>query len=187
VLTATALTIAPGEALSAIRADDCSAPTIGGKPAKILRSDASTGLVLFEGDFAAAPAPSEGALGPNLVVVSVVAGGEGKRPTLSASAADMPSPQPAPPLLIAPLERAASGAPVFDRHGGLAGLIAPIGDEPKHFAAVAVASPHAIIGGAAIKAFLGGGLAAAESSSLASAGEIAAAKRAAIHAVYCVK
>jgi len=185
VLVATALAVAQGQALCAIRQEDCPNLVIGGKPAKITRADASSGLALIEGDFAAAAPIAEGALGRDLVVLSVVGGGDGKRPTLTASAAEAPGSEAQRAIVVAPLEKSASGAPVFDRDGALAGLIAPIGEEPRRFASVAIAAPHAVIGARAIKAFLGDGLSAAPPSAPMSAGEIAAAKRAAIHAVYC--
>ena len=49
---ATALVIAPGKALTALKADDCPNPTVAGKPVRIERADAATGLAMIAGDFA---------------------------------------------------------------------------------------------------------------------------------------
>ena len=49
---ATALVVAPGKALTALKADDCPHPTVAGKPVRIERADAATGLAMLAGDFA---------------------------------------------------------------------------------------------------------------------------------------
>ena len=49
---ATALVVAPGKALTALKADDCPNPTVGGKAVRIERADAATGLAMLAGDFA---------------------------------------------------------------------------------------------------------------------------------------
>ena len=49
---ATALVVAPGKALTALKADDCPNPTVAGKPVRIERADAATGLAMLAGDFA---------------------------------------------------------------------------------------------------------------------------------------
>ena len=48
---ATALVIAPDRAVTAFKADDCPNPTVAGKPVRIERADAATGLALIAGDF----------------------------------------------------------------------------------------------------------------------------------------
>jgi hypothetical protein len=50
--TATALAVAPGEALTALKAADCPNPTVAGKPVRLARADLRTGLALIAGDFA---------------------------------------------------------------------------------------------------------------------------------------
>ena len=91
------------------------------------------------------------------------------------------------PLVVASLERSASGGHAFDRQGGLAGLIAPIADEPKRVAGVALAAPHALTGPEALSAFLGGGEAARDAGAPLSAGAIAAREKGAVMAVFCGK
>ncbi len=104
---------------------------------------------------------------------------------VAANAASLAS--DAPPIAVASLEKGASGAPAFDRAGALAGLIAPIADEPKRVAGVALAAPHALIEPQAIGAFLGGGELTPLPSPTLSAGAIAARERGAVLAVSCGK
>ena len=102
---------------------------------------------------------------------------------MAANAATLAS--DAPPVAVAPLEKSASGAPAFDRSGALAGLVAPIADEPKRVAGVALAAPHALIEPQAIGAFLGGGEVTPLPSPPLSAGAIAAREKGALLAVFC--
>ena len=67
---ATALVVAPGKALTALKADDCPNPTVAGKPVRIERADAATGLAMLAGDFASnGGAPRLGAPAQDLVVL----------------------------------------------------------------------------------------------------------------------
>ncbi|MGA9850003.1 MAG: serine protease, partial [Roseiarcus sp.] len=70
---------------------------------------------------------------------------------------------------------------------GLAGLVAPIADEPRRIAGVALAAPYPLIPPEAIGAFLGGGELAPEPAAELSAGAIAAREKNAVVAVYCEK
>ena len=88
-------------------------------------------------------------------------------------------------MVIAAVDKSTSGGPVFDRRGALVGLVAPIADEPKRVAGVALAAPHALIAPEAVRAFLGGGEPASESGAPLSAGDIAARERQALVAVFC--
>ena len=183
-LRATALFVAPGEALTALPAS-CAEPLVDGKPAKVLRADAASGLTLIGGEFGAgarAPTVASGATDLVALSLSTAAG----KPTLEAS------PGAAAPIgegtfaIVAALTKSASGAPVFDRQGALAGIVAPIKDEPRRVGAVAIAEPHRLIGAEAISAFLGISVAGAppQAASL-SAGEIAASERGALAEVVC--
>ena len=177
---ATALIIAPGKALTALKPDACPNPVVAGKPARFERTDAATGLAILAGDFdGKAEAPRLGALQPDLVVLSA----SGER--VAANAATLAS--DAPPTAIASLEKSASGAPAFDRSGALAGVIAPIADEPKRVAGVALATPHSIIEPQAIGAFLGGGEFTPAPTAPLSAGAIAAREKGSLLAVFCRK
>ncbi len=48
---ATALVVAPGKALTVLKAGGCPNPTVAGKPVRIERADAATGLTMLTGDF----------------------------------------------------------------------------------------------------------------------------------------
>ena len=149
VLSATALVIAPGKALTALKADDCPGASVGGKPVRFERTDAATGLAIIAGDFGPkAEAPRLSPLTPDLVVLSY----GGRR--VAASPALLTG-DDARPVVFAAVEKSASGGPVFDRSGALIGLLAPIAEEPKRVAGVALAAPHAIVGPDALRAFLG--------------------------------
>ncbi len=178
---ATALAIAPGKALTALTADECPNASIAGKPVHFERTDALTGLAILAGDFAARGSPPRlGALKPDLVVLSAADDG------ITANSASLTG-DPANPLVVASLEKGARGGAAFDREGGLAGLVAPIADEPKRIAGVVLAAPHPLIAPEAIGAFLGGGELTPEPAADLSAGAIAAREKDAVVAVYCEK
>ena len=176
--SATALLVGPGRALTALKPGDCQDPSVDGKPARFERTDMGTSLALLSGDFGAqAEPPRLGALQPDLVVLSY----DGQR--LAANPATF-SGDAERPLVVASLERSASGGPAFDRQGGLAALIAPIAAEPKRVAGVALAVPHRLVGPEALSAFLGAGEARPPSPPL-TAGAIASREKGALVAVFC--
>ena len=175
---ATALLIAPGKALTALKPDACPNPLVGGKPARFERTDAATGLAILSGDFdGKAEAPPIGALSRDLLVLSASGG------RVAANSATLAS--DAPPVAVAPLEKSASGAPAFDRSGALSGLIAPIAEEPKRVFGVALAAPHTLIEPQALGAFLGGGAVTPSTSEKLSAGAIAEREKGALLSVTC--
>jgi peptidoglycan hydrolase-like protein with peptidoglycan-binding domain len=177
--SATALIIAPGEALTALKAEDCPNPIVGGKPVRFERTDSATGLAMIAGDFdSKGEAPRFGLMAPDLVVL----GFAGTR--VAASSASLAG-DAARPVVVASLESSAGGGPVFDRRGALVGLIAPIVAEPKRVAGVALAAPHAIVAPDAVRAFLGAGESAPADAGQLSAGDIAAREKDALVAVYC--
>ena len=180
---ATALFVAPGRALTALQPGDCPNPSVGGKPARFERSDATTGLALLSGDFGAgAEPPRRGGLTPDLVVLSA---GEDRVSAASATPSGGGG-----PAVVAALERSAAGGPAFDRSGGLAGVVAPIAEEPKRIGGLALAVPHPMFDAEAIGAFRGGGALApiaAPAPAPLTAGMIAAQGRDSVAAVTCVK
>ncbi len=176
---ATALIVAPGKALTALKANGCLNPTVTGKPVQIERADAATGLAIITGDFAAnGEAPRLGAPTHDLVVLAF----DGSH--LAASSATLTG-SDARPVLTAAVDKGASGGPVFDRSGALVGLMAPIDGEPKRVAGLALAAPHALIAPGALRAFLGASEGASEGPASLSAGDIAARERKALVAVFC--
>jgi peptidoglycan hydrolase-like protein with peptidoglycan-binding domain len=179
--SATALVIAPGQALTALEPDDCPKASIDGKPARFERTDVDTGLAILSGDFGAKGEPPRlGTLNPDLVVLS--AAGD----LVAANSASLTG-EATHPLITASFEKSASGGPVFDREGRLAGVVAPIADEPKRIAGVPLTAPHALILSDAIGAFLGGGELTPEPAATLSAGAIAQRERGAVAAVFCEK
>ncbi len=178
---ATALIVAPDRALTALKPEDCPNPSVGGKPARFARTDPATGLALLSGDFAAeAKAPPLGALAPDLVVLSADGGRVAAVPAALQGGART--------TVVASLGKSAAGGPVFDRQGGLAGLVAPIAEEPKRVGGVALAGPHGLIDAEAVGAFLGGGaLTPIAAPTALSAGAIAEREKTAVAAVMCGK
>jgi hypothetical protein len=178
---ATALIVAPGKALTALKTDDCPNPTVAGKPVQIERTDAATGLTILAGDFASnGGAPRLGALSQDLVILGF------SGPRLAASSASLASDE-ARPIVTAALDKGAGGAPTFGRSGALVGVVAPIAGEPKRVAGVALAAPHALIAQDALHAFLGGAQPSSESGAPLSAGEITTREKTALVAVFCQK
>jgi Putative peptidoglycan binding domain len=176
---ATALVVAPGKALTALKADDCAHPTVAGKPVRIERADAATGLVILAGDFASnGGAPRLGSPAQDLVILGF------SGPRVAASSASFAGGEAAP-VVTAAVDKGASGGPVFDRRGALVGLVAPIAGEPKRVGSVALASPHPLIAPDALRAFLGANEPASEGAASLSAGDIAARERKALVAVFC--
>jgi peptidoglycan hydrolase-like protein with peptidoglycan-binding domain len=176
---ATALVVAPGKALTALKADDCPHPTVAGKPVRIERADAATGLVILAGDFASnGRGPQLGSPAQDLVILGF------SGPRVAAIPASFTGGE-ARPVVTAAVDKGASGGPVFDRRGALVGLVAPIAGEPKRVGSVALASPHPLIAPDALRAFLGASEPASEGTAALSAGDIAARERKALVAVFC--
>jgi hypothetical protein len=184
-LRATALFVAPGEALTALAVVACADLVVDGKPAKILRADAPSGLTLIGGEFGVdAKAPTVAGGAADLVALSLSPAAN--KPALEASPAAAAPIGEGASAIVAALAKSASGAPVFDREGALAGIVAPIRDEPRRVGAVAIAEPHRLIGAEAVAAFLGVPLAAAPAQAASlSAGEIAMSERGALAEVVC--
>ena len=178
---ATALVVAPGKALTALKAEDCPHPTVAGKPVRIERADAATGLVMLAGDFASnGGAPQLGSPAQDLVILGF------SGPRVAASSASFTGGD-ARPVVTAAVDKGASGGPVFDRRGALVGLVAPIAGEPKRVGSVALASPHRLIPPDALRAFLGASEPNSEGAASLSAGDIAARERKALVPVFCQK
>ena len=184
---ATGLVVAPGQALTAIAPAECADATVDGKPAKLLRADAASGLALLAGDFS--PAGTSPRLAPasgELVTLSIAQGGEGSlsKPKLQASVATLWGGE-GTQQVVAALTKSATGAPVFDRSGALAALVAPVRREPPRVAGVALAEPHPMIPSDVISRFLGTSAVSRADGPELGTGDIAREKRAAIVEVAC--
>ncbi len=174
-LTATALVVAPGVAVTTLASAQCKSPTIDGKVVRFL--DSGDGLVRLGGDFgagAAAPAVAEG--GDDLVALSLVAVGDAKTALQVADATPVRSGGAL--KVVAALGGSATGAPLFDRQGRLVAFVAPI-EAAKLRAGVVLAEPHATTPAASL-----GSSGAAPEGSL-SAPEIAKLMRSAVVGVFC--
>lgn len=190
---ATGFIVAPGQALSAIGAADCPNPTIDGKPAKFIRDDRELGLSLIGLESSAAAAngaPGLGTFGPDLVALSYGAEDSSARIVLNVTAASplVAGQTQGRSALLAALPRQAGGAAVFDRMGGLVAIVAQPTSEPKLVAGVAPLAVHQAIGGEAIQRFLSlspDASAKAAAPAPLGAGQIAAAERANLVAIYC--
>ena len=87
ILSATALVVAPGQALTALSEADCPKPILGGKTAHFLRTDSASGLALLGGEFDASPAAAHlGAESANALVLSLAGA---NKPVLEAAEASL--------------------------------------------------------------------------------------------------
>jgi peptidoglycan hydrolase-like protein with peptidoglycan-binding domain len=169
-LTATALIVAPGVAVTALEPGACKAPIIAGKPVRFLEGRGP--LARLGGEFGAgAAAIPVGEGGGELVAFSFA----GAKLAVSVAAS-----VPGTDRVIAALGPAASGAPLFDRQGRLVAFAAPVAAGPRR-AGVALAAPHAIVSASA----LGGAAAAEGAGDDLSVPAIAKLRRAAVVGVFC--
>ncbi len=180
-LIATALIIAPGQALTALREADCRDPVVAGKPAKFARADAASGLAILSGDFGAgAKTPMLGREGADLVAMSWSPGAATGKASLETGDATLAGAK----VVFAALSQSARGAPVFDRRGALAGIVAPLSAPPKRLGEVVLAEPHDLIDIETLRSFV------AEAQPATGEGSLGAAEIARVHggeivAVYC--
>ena len=177
-LTAVALVVMPGVAVTTLPPSQCKAPTVEGKPAHFLDGGDAAGLFRLAGAFGergASPAIADD--GEDLVALSLTQVGETKTELQVASAAPAPGGQGR--IVLATLGSVATGSPLFDRRGRLVGFIAP-GQTPTRRADVMLAEPHLTISAAGISA---GKLSGAEAT--LSAPQIAARMRDAVVGVFC--
>ena len=150
--SATGFVVAAGRVLASASAlEGCAEPRIAGAPARTGARDASGGLLLLEAERAPAPrtvAPPVRAEAPeageSLAVLGAVAEGP---PGLAVGTAEGG-------FILAPLQPGAGGAPVLDRSGRLAGLVARFPREPRLIAGVMPPTRYAMMSGTSIAAFL---------------------------------
>jgi hypothetical protein len=136
-LSATALIVAPGVAVTALDPAQCKTPLIAGKPARFLEGQGA--LARLGGEFGAgATAPPVGPDGGDVVALSLSPAG-GRELLETAPAQDLGGGR-----VLAAFTTAASGAPLFDRQARLVGFLAPISAAPRR-AGVVLAAPHAIL------------------------------------------
>ncbi|MCJ2045450.1 serine protease [Methylobacterium sp. J-078] len=184
---ATGLIVAPGRVLTAAAAlAGCRSPTVAGLPARVVPGS-GTDLVLLEsaslaGRTPVIPALRAGALaaGEGLVVLGAEAEGVAVAPGEAGAAGAR---------ITAPLQPGAGGAPVLDRSGALAGLVAAFPSAPRLVAGVVPPASYALVPAGTVAAFLGqAGLAppaAAPATGAGTLGAAAASLSGAVVAVTC--
>jgi peptidoglycan hydrolase-like protein with peptidoglycan-binding domain len=185
VLTATALIVAPGQAATVLTEAECRTPSIGGKPVKFVRADAS-GLALLGGDFAGvAPALRLGVGAADVIVLSLAPGNGSGKTILEASDANLAPSSGTRETIVTALSKSARGAPAFDRSGALVAFVAPLSAEPKLLGAVVLAEPHELVGAGAAQGLVTWANAEPAPSAPLGAAEIARKMRGAITGVFC--
>ncbi|MEH3118262.1 MAG: serine protease [Methylorubrum populi] len=162
---ATGLKLGGGRVLTAAAAlDACPAPRVGGAAARVERRDAGGSLALLR---------VEGLSGGAAPPLRTEASAEGEAIlVLSAGAKGAPGVAPGTAVadgVFAPLQPGAGGAPVLDRSGRLAGLVARFPAAPRLIAGVMPPTRYPVVPAGAVAAFL------AESGVPAGAGRNAAA------------
>lgn len=196
-LTATAVVVAPGKAVSVLP-EACTSPSSKGQPLKIAtRDDAASGLVVLE-VAADRPVPSvtqDPALaeGDSLVVVGYAAAGDA--PVLGVASGDVivrgaSGDNKREARIFAPLQDNAAGSAVFDRSGRFRGVIGRLSSQPRLVAGVVPQASHPLLVGEMLKRALpdtGASSGAAGGDGKRTAGEIAAAVAGSLLPVDCVR
>ncbi|TXN62225.1 trypsin-like peptidase domain-containing protein [Methylobacterium sp. WL30] len=185
----TGLVVAPGRVLTASSVlEACPAPRIGSAPARVLRSE--RGLALLEA--AGLPAPRlPGIVGASAsedrVVVAAQEAREGAGGDAGVSVA--PGAMVGAARVTAPLQPGSAGAPVLDRAGGLAGLVASYPAAPRLIAGVMPPASFPVIPGTVVAAVLGeAGIATRPSTAGAgSVGAAASAVGGAVIGIVCAR
>jgi peptidoglycan hydrolase-like protein with peptidoglycan-binding domain len=132
--------------------EGCAAPTLAGGQAKILRSDAASGLALLERSgpdaqtVGVALRASDMQKGDRVIVLSSTADGEAN---VSVSTGEAPSAS----RILAPLQ-APSGSLVFDRSGALAGIVTFQANIKRLPGGVVPEASYTMVTASAIKSFL---------------------------------
>ncbi|MCJ2007640.1 serine protease [Methylobacterium sp. J-092] len=185
----TGLVVAPGRVLTASSVlEACPAPRIGSAPARVLRSE--RGLALLEA--AGLPAPRlPGIVGASAsedrVVVAAQEAREGASGDAGVSVA--PGAMVGAARVTAPLQPGSAGAPVLDRAGGLAGLVASYPAAPRLIAGVMPPASFPVIPGTVVAAVRGeAGIATRPSTAGAgSVGAAASAVGGAVIGIVCAR
>jgi peptidoglycan hydrolase-like protein with peptidoglycan-binding domain len=185
-LAATGFAVAPGQAVSAIGAAECADPTIDGKTAKFIREDTASGLSLLGGDFGpGVSAPVFGALGADMVAMSFEQDKPGA-PTLIVATAQPLAVGDAGPQVLAPLSKSGAGSPLFDRTGALAAIVGPIAGASRSIGGATILAAHRAVDAETLRKFLT--LEATSQDNAGApmiAGQVVAARRGGLVAIYC--
>ena len=147
----TGLVVGPGRVLTVAPVlEGCAAPEIRGVPVRLLKADPASGLALLDAGGLQGVAPAVKATplasGDMLVTVAADVSGVSVAPGSGSVTGGV----------FAPLQPGASGAPVLDRTGALAGLVSRFPAAPRLAAGVMPPMSHGLIAGSDIAAFLAG-------------------------------
>ena len=173
----------------------CDDPKIGARPARVLKQDAASGLMLLEAPGLAAKPVAPGAApaaGASVIVLyqSAARTSAGAAPAADAMAA---SGEILAPLaagkgsrVLAPLQEQAAGGAVFDRDGSLVAVVGA-GKPPARVAGIVPQTAWPLVDAPALAAFLTASGVATQTAAakLHGAADIAAATRGALWPVTC--
>ena len=155
VAPGTGLSVAPGRVLTASAALEGCSPRVGTAAARVLATDPA-GLALLEAPGAPAPVLPPVRTEPAAAEAGLIALAAGPDGVSAAPGEGVAG------GVIAPLQPGAAGAPVLDRAGRLAGLVARYPSAPRLVAGVVPPARVPTVPAAAVSAFLAGqGIAAA--------------------------
>jgi hypothetical protein len=184
---ATGLAVGPRTVVTSAVVETCPDLRVAKARARLVKLDKTAGLALVEPDSprpARPPSLREDALGSGLSVVALIYAG-------TADLAVVPGETGSGGTLFAPLQPGASGGPVFDRSGRLAGLIGAMPDAPRRVAGIVPPARYGLVPAPELARFLAGTgvmpAAAAPAGAERTAGEIAAAAGAAVVPIECAR
>ncbi|MDF3060371.1 MAG: Peptidoglycan-binding domain 1 protein [Microvirga sp.] len=183
---ATGLVVGPRAVVTSAAVESCAEPRVGTAKARVARSDKAAGLALLdvEGSRSAPPMPARSdPLGPEKAVVALMHAGP-------SGLSVIPGETGSEEAVIAPLQPGASGAPVFDRAGALAGIVGAMPAAPRRVAGIVPPARYRLIPISELRSFLsaaGATLAPPSGGGDKTAGEIAASAGPAVVAVDCVR
>lgn len=174
--------------LTSAAVEGCAELTVSGKPAKLAQIDKALGLALLEAPVtkAAVPAigarPAEGIMLLALGLGPSVAG----EPAVTITSGEARGSAGAV-RVVAALQMGASGSPLFDRSGALAGIVGAVPQQPRLVAGIVPEASYPLVPPEDVARFAG--LAAASGGGKAdlSAADVAQAAKGAVVAIACRK
>ena len=185
-LRATAVMVQADMAVSVI--GTCTNPKIAGRPARLIRKDEASGLVLFEArGLSARPIASamgSGEAGADALVVFENISGGSAAPFVSAGQILSAPAGATMGRLLAPLDTTAAGAPVFNRRGEWVGFVG-LRTAPTRVAGVVPQTSWPLIPAQSLTALQGPAIAAAPAAGEVRASDLAARIGSALAPLVC--
>jgi peptidoglycan hydrolase-like protein with peptidoglycan-binding domain len=189
--SATGVVVGSGRIVTVLPAA-CTDPSTGKQKLSVVASDANSGLTLLDAGQARTASLAFGsgdvANGTPLLVVAYVAGKAA--PSLEVAPGEALV-RPETLRILAPLQEDSDGGAVFDRSGGLRGIVGRETQKPRLVAGIVPLASHGVIGLPELSAFLGANhvdvAPAASASQTLTAADIAAAARPGLVPVDCVR